>query len=343
MGESTASWQLRFGESAPAPVVVAAWLQALDTAARAGAEADPPVARNLLRQQLVELRNSAHEPARATAAEDASAGFKYLGAIIRALDAALGVAPIVRAAAASAPGRPTALRVLAGEGGKPGTLGLYWSNWEAARDANALIAQGITHRLNVAAEAVSSLSKDDGDGLVTAHVRMEDRYHEDHGDSAEDAQEAIAIWASQLQQCLAQLRRWREDGAVVNINCQMGKNRSGAAVAMWLIAEAGWELLPTVTHLREISSLSLGNPHLNVALAEALQLPPGVTVPLNPATDGGSFVCISPPGSPKAQSRAASPVAAAAAPVSQPAREVAEMTGEENDALADLADLLGEI
>merc|ERR1711920_638440 len=77
-----------------------------------------------------------------------------------------------------------------------------------------------------------------------------------------------------------------------------GKNRSGAIVLIWLCSEHGWVLEDAVEHLRSINPLACANPHLVIAVAEMLKV--GTTVPLNPAGDGGGWICISPPGSPRA-------------------------------------------
>merc|ERR1711988_358364 len=61
------------------------------------------------------------------------------------------------------------------------------------------------------------------------------------------------------------------------------------------------ELEEAVTHLRSITPLACGNPHLMAAMTQVLGVP-DAKVPLNPAHDGGGWVCISPPGSPRAGS-----------------------------------------
>merc|ERR1712083_226440 len=76
-----------------------------------------------------------------------------------------------------------------------------------------------------------------------------------------------------------------------------GKNRSGAAVLVWLCSEAGWKLEDAVEHLREMNPLACANPHLVTALAEFLKVKSEVQ--LVPAADGGGWICISPPGSPR--------------------------------------------
>jgi len=158
----------------------------------------------------------------------------------------------------------------------------------------------VTHRLNVAAECVGKFPEEkEGKGdtcvLKTVHVPMRDLFGEDCDD------EVIAEWVAQLGQALDILREWKKEGAVVNINCQMGKNRSGAAVAIWMCRERGWGLMEAVLKLREITALACGNPHIIKALTIFLD-EPAAEVPLNPAGDGGGWICISPPGSPRAGS-----------------------------------------
>merc|ERR1719375_2085590 len=90
-------------------------------------------------------------------------------------------------------------------------------------------------------------------------------------------------WPAQLAQVLELLRGLRDQGAVVNINCNMGKNRSGAAVVLWLCRECGWSFEEAVEHLRKINSLACGNPHLLATVGQLLGTE--ATVPLNPAHD----------------------------------------------------------
>jgi len=179
--------------------------------------------------------------------------------------------------------------VLGGEGA-PGTLGLWWSDFEGAICEEQLRERGITHRLNLAAEAVNKFPE--GSGLPTRHIPMEDYFRN------ESDPEVTATWMVQLGEILEVLRGWRREGAVVNVSCQMGKNRSGAAVLVWLCSECGWEVGPATERLREITALACGNPHLMRAVAEFLGA--DAEVPLNPAGDSGGWVCISPPGSPRA-------------------------------------------
>ena len=359
-------WLRLFGAAVPAEDVVEAWLRSLGDKGREEAVADPPAARTTLRRAIVDARDVS-----SAVRADAATGWKYTGSIIRATDAALGVAPLQASKLFGPKGVDlhAPLQVVAADGAA-GTLGLYWSGVEGACRVDLLHAQGVTHRLNVAAECEKALAQASSSDLVTATVAMEDLAVE----QLEDVVAAQAAWLEQLHEGVAQMRSWRDAAAAtgvaasVNVNCQMGKNRSGAVVATWLCLEHGWELLVAVEHLRTLSSLALGNPHLNVSLAEVVGTP-GVDVPLNPANDGGSWVTFSPPGSPQMEG-ARSPTedeagvgaAAAAAPETvalaaarklealQQQRqqgdgdeEEAEDKEGENDGLADLAELLGEM
>lgn len=277
-------WLALYRARAEGAEVAQAWLGALEEEERKEAEADPPAARAKLRRAIV---NSECPEVRA----DANKGWKYTGQVLRAADAALGIAAPKPSAAFGAPsgaGAPQVSRVVVPGEGKPGTLGLWWSDFEAARSAEQLRGNGITHRLNVAAEAVGKFQDD---GIVTAHVPMQDVFDMDSSD------EAIAEWKVQFAEALSIMRGWREAGAVVNISCQMGKNRSGCSVMLWLCAECGWGVEEAATRLREITALACGNPHLVKAVSEFLGV--DASVPLNPAGDGGGWVCISPPGSPR--------------------------------------------
>jgi hypothetical protein len=129
----------------------------------------------------------------------------------------------------------------------------------------------------------------DAEFVKTVHVPMVDLFEIDGGICEE--------WPAQFEQILQILRSWRDEGITANINCQMGKNRSGAAVLLWLCCECGWELDPAIQHLRSITALACGNPHLVAAMSQLLQS--AATAPLNPAQDGGGWVCLSPPGTPR--------------------------------------------
>lgn len=351
VADAEPEWLRRFGAGAAAEEVVDAWLSALDPEATAEAKSDPPAARTALRRAIVDSRDRS-----SAVRADASAGWKYTGAIIRAVDIALGIGP----AKASGLFGPKGVdlhapkQVVAGDGAT-GTLGLHWSGIHGANRVDLLLANEITHRLNVAAECEKAIPE--SDALVTATVAMKDLQHEEMNE--EDGAEWASIWVQQLQECIELLRGWRADAAKtgatvnVNVNCQMGKNRSGAVIAAWLCLEHGWKLLPVVDHLRSVSTLALGNPHLNVSLAHVVGADEE-TVPLNPADDGGSWVTFSPPGSPKAPRSPAEPVDATPSDdvAAEAARrlkalevqgETEEAAAEEEDGLADLADLLDEM
>ena len=97
---------------------------------------------------------------------------------------------------------------------------------------------------------------------------------------------------NQLPEILKVLREFRDEGAVVNINCKMGKNRSGVAVLLWLVCEAKWGTLPeTVDHLRKINFMALGNPVLLMAVVKYLEVDPNSVTMLPPSGDGiGKFL-----------------------------------------------------
>merc|ERR1712224_615680 len=113
------------------------------------------------------------------------------------------------------------------------------------------------------------------------------------------------MWVQQLREVLEILRTWRAEGAVVNVNCQMGKNRSGVSLLVWLCSDGGWEFQSGVERLRKINAMSLANPHMLVALGKVLSVDGRVA--LNPAHDGGGWICISPPASPRGEGSAAQP------------------------------------
>jgi len=112
-----------------------------------------------------------------------------------------------------------------------------------------------------------------------------------------DDEDLCDEWIAQFKEILKILCGWRDEGAVVNINCQMGKNRSGCVICLWLVKECGWNLKDAVDDLRAKNALACANPHLLVALGEVLGVDGRMA--LNPAKDGGGWVCISPPGSPR--------------------------------------------
>eukprot|EP00854_Cymbomonas_tetramitiformis_P027697 gene27697-34187_t len=234
--------------SSPA-AVVAAWLSSLSADERTAAEADPHAARFTLRTRILASRCK-------EVRDDKTAGFKRTGAILRALDESLGIpARSLCNPKLSTLRKDVPLEVLPGDG-TPGTLGVWWSNFKIAEQGTVLKAHGVTHRLNCAVELVEKFPDD---GLKTVHVPMEDFFSTSDPESNTIAQEE---WTTQLPALLAALRSLRDEGAVVNINCKMGKNRSGVAVLLWLCCEEGWDVNEAVEHLRRISMLALGNPVL---------------------------------------------------------------------------------
>eukprot|EP00928_Gymnodinium_smaydae_P062884 TRINITY_DN46624_c1_g1_i1.p1 TRINITY_DN46624_c1_g1~~TRINITY_DN46624_c1_g1_i1.p1 ORF type:complete len:412 (+),score=96.23 TRINITY_DN46624_c1_g1_i1:61-1236(+) len=235
--------------------------------------------------------------ARVAAADAPAAGGAEAAADASAAAAADDVPapPAIDGKSVAAQARP---KLMAEGDGSPGTLGLYWSDFKHASDSATLRSKyGVTHRLNVARECEGKLPSDDANPLETVDVPMEDVFTDD-----EDVRE---MWANQLRHILSILRGWRETGAVVNINCQMGKNRSGAAVLVWMCSECGWNLTDAVEHMRRINLLACANPHLLIALGDVLSV--DGRQDLNPAHDGGGWVFISPPGSPRAGAGAGGP------------------------------------
>lgn len=335
-------WLSLFRAGAAPDEVAAAWLQTLSPEQSAEAKAEPGAARQNMRRCIIgsecpEVR------------KDADAGWKYTGAVMRALGEALGDAPkrggpafksTLAGAAASGRGAKSRVsrEVLPGDG-SPGTLGLWWSDFETANDAEQLRACGITHRLNMAREAVGKFSEG---GPETVDIPMEDIFDDNRSD------EAIADWLPQFAEAMAVLRRLRDAGAVVNVNCQMGKNRSGCMCLVWMCMERGWEMVEAAERLRSITALALGNPHLLKAVADFLQV--DSSVPMNAAGDGGSWVLISPPGSPRVGGTAAFEDLALGAArqlegLQTPAEEarVEKEDGAESSAGGDLEDLFGGI
>lgn len=285
------SWLSCFRSKAPPSEVARAWLHDLSPSEREEAKADAPSARAKLRQGLTssgcpEIR------------EDAANGYVYTAAVLRAADEVLGIPPPKAQGnlrgAASGDGAPVGSRcVLSGDGNKAGSLGLWWSDFQTACRPFELLERGITHRLNMAAEVVKKFPADI-EGIETLHVPMRDAFSNER----EVNEGSVDEWAEQLGQALEILRRLRDAGASVNVSCQMGKNRSAAAVLVWMCSEAGWKLEEAVEHLRGITALACGNPYLIEAVAKFLNV--DADVPLNPAGDQGHWICISPPGTPTA-------------------------------------------
>jgi len=281
-------WLRLYCAHAPAEDVAKSWKDGLDEAGRKEAEADKDTARARFRRLILD---SGCPEVKA----DSSDGWKYTGSIMRATDAVLGIPPpksrIAFAAqgGASGAGAPAISREVVHGDGTPGTLGVWWSDYGGATNVEQLRERGVTRRLNTAAEAVGKIP-DDG-SIPVVDVPMEDIFEEHR------AGEAIATWVRQFGEVMEILRAWREEGRIVNINCQMGKNRSGCSCLIWMCTECGWKVEDAVDYLRKVTALGLANPHLVRAAIEYMQVE--VSVPLNPAGDGGSWVCISPPGSPR--------------------------------------------
>eukprot|EP00927_Polykrikos_kofoidii_P060443 TRINITY_DN55424_c0_g1_i1.p1 TRINITY_DN55424_c0_g1~~TRINITY_DN55424_c0_g1_i1.p1 ORF type:complete len:397 (+),score=68.36 TRINITY_DN55424_c0_g1_i1:63-1253(+) len=308
-------WEDLFCARAPARDVAEAWFASLPAEEKKKAKSNSMAA-------VRELRTHIIRSPKPEISSDRNMSWKYTGSVMRAVDAVLGVklpsnsAPKIPAVAplapsaqsgSSAPAARAPILVVKGDG-SPGTLGLWWSDFEAAANAPYLrTVCGVTHRLNVAAEVVAKLPEDDGvmmetsrgsnseaspslkRPLVTGHVPMQDVFSDD--------EDLRATWAKQLTEAWELMCVWRRDGAVVNINCQMGKNRSGATILIWLCKECGWELKEAVAHVRSMNPLAVANPHLLMALGDALGT--DGKCDLNPAHDGGGWVCISPPTSPR--------------------------------------------
>ena len=173
-----------------------------------------------------------------------------------------------------------------------GTLGLWWSDYAGACDVVMLRRHGVTCRLNVADELAHA---DFPDSMPIAHVPMLDTM--DHEDP--EASTLCATWVSQLGDAVSLLRSYREQGASVNVSCQMGKNRSAAVLVAYLVRECGWEFAAAVSFLRSRNAMVCANPFLLRAVATFLN-DTTTQIPLNSAGDGiGAWICFSPPGSPR--------------------------------------------
>lgn len=302
-------WFSLYCQRADPDVVAQSWISILTPELRTYAEENSVAVARSIRTAILA---SPHPTVR----EEAETGFKYTGAVMRAIDKALGVPPpqsrfpAPKAAPGSqvpasggyasggcpeAPKRPGRAPICIIEGGgRPGKLGIWWTDYDFACDtANLRKSCGVTHRLNCAKEVVDKLPAsgpdDTGTPLVTAHVPMQDIFSDD--------EDLCDEWIAQFKEILKILCGWRDEGAVVNINCQMGKNRSGCVICLWLVKECGWNLKDAVDDLRAKNALACANPHLLVALGEVLGVDGRMA--LNPAKDGGGWVCISPPGSPR--------------------------------------------
>jgi hypothetical protein len=313
------SWLALYEANAQPLEVARAWFESLSPEEQEQARKDGPTWRTIPRKEIMKSECPRYK-------EDSASGFRYIGAVMRSVEQVLGIPPPVRssafrgptadptanAEAADSPAAPEhskdskavgdeapklALKprqfrppqlVRPGDG-RPGTLGLWWSDFETASRTEELVEEcGITHRLNTAIECVDRFGTDDT--CVTQHVPMQDRFEHD--------EELHETWKRQLFEALEILRGWRDQGAVANVNCQMGKNRSGAVVVMWLCKECGKSVAEAIEYVRSITPLACGNPNLVEALTDALS--EDVVVPLNPGRDDGGWICISPPSSPRA-------------------------------------------
>lgn len=266
----------------PPGAVATAWLEALDENERTSAKQDPHAARTKFRLSILAA------DCKAVRADKAS-GFKRTGAVLRALDEALGLALPKRM---ELDARDVAREIVPGDG-TPGTLGVWWSSFEVAEQGSKLVQRGITHRLNCAAELVDRFTE--CEQLQMVHVAMDDYF--DALDEEVNLQ-ARDAWTKQFPELLQELRRMQAEGAVVNINCKMGKNRSGVAVMLWLCCEKGWAVDAAIEHLRNINAMALGNPVLLQACVEFLGFKGEVPL-LCGDGDGGGWISISPPGSPQ--------------------------------------------
>ena len=217
-------WLSCFKGKAPPSEVARAWLHSLSPRSREEAKADAPSARARLRQALT-------ASGCAEVKEDAAKGYVYTGAVLRAADEVLGIRPPKAQGnlrgAASGDGAPVGSRCVLSAG--PGKLGLWWSDFQTACRPYELLERGITHRLNMAAEVVKKFPADI-EGLETLHVPMRDAFSNEH----EVNEGSVDEWAQQLGETLEVLQRLRDAGASVNVSCQMGKNRSAAAVLVWM-------------------------------------------------------------------------------------------------------------
>ena len=196
----------------------------------------------------------------------------------RALDEALGLALPKRMELGA---RDVAREIVPGDG-TPGTLGVLWSSFEVAEQGSKLVQRGITHRLNCAAELVDRFTE--CEQLQMVHVAMDDYFDaldEEVNLQARDAR------TKPFPELLQELRRMQAEGAVVNINCKMGKNRSGVAVMLWLCCEKGWAVDAAIEHLRNINAMALGNPVLLQACVQAC-----VSACVQPCVHGRVHACV---------------------------------------------------
>jgi hypothetical protein len=121
---NTEPWLEAFHCRADPEDVVNAWLSTMDGEGLAAAKADPHTAR-------FDLKNAILASKSAGVARDAREGYKYMGGILRAMDTALGCKGKQGFAIEKVRGTKVPLEIIPGEG-TPGTLGLWWSAFEAA-------------------------------------------------------------------------------------------------------------------------------------------------------------------------------------------------------------------
>lgn len=292
------AWLVLFCQRAPAEEIAQAWLDTLTSEELEEARREPIHATRAFRTIIIS--NQSPE-----VREDAGYGWKYTASIMRALDRLLNVAlpkfMAVPAGEGAIPELPTAEQkrirgpklVIPGDG-SPGTLSLWWSDLDGACDVENLRKLGVTHRLNCAKETQGKLTEggpEGGPSWPLFEVPMYDEFSDD---------DALRVeWAVQLRQSLEQLRAWRTEGAVVNINCKMGKNRSGATLLVYLCSDCGWDLEKGVQYLRKLNPLACANPHLLMALGDALGVSGRMELCPGAAGQEGGWVCISPPGTPR--------------------------------------------
>ncbi|CAJ1429952.1 unnamed protein product, partial [Effrenium voratum] len=272
----TEPWLVSYRAHSPPAEVAQAWCETLSAAEKSAG----PEARAKLREVLV---------------AEGTKDLAYLAAVLRAGDAALGIGPKSMGGLRGAPsgdGAPLGARPVLPD--HSAGLPLWWSDFQTASRPYELKALGVTHRLNMAAEVQSKFAEVLRDEIPILHVPMRDAF----SNEKEVSEGCVQEWADQLGEALEVLRDLRAKGGSVNVSCQMGKNRSAAAVLVWMCSECGWKLDEAVEHLRSITALACGNPYLVEAVARFLQV--DVDVPLNKAGDDGHWICVSPPGTPRA-------------------------------------------
>ena len=165
-------WLSRFKAAAPPSEVAKAWFEALSEEKQRASEAKDE-ARAELRRSIVAKSSESVEIQR-----DAAKGYVYTAAILRAADVLLGIPPAKATGklrgAASGDGAPIGPRCVI-EGGEPGTLGLWWSDFQTASRPFELLELGITHRLNMAAEVAKKFPDENQEPQII-HVPMRDAF-----------------------------------------------------------------------------------------------------------------------------------------------------------------------